>query len=1063
MSIVKQVTAEFEQKDFFPLSPMQEGMLFHTILSSNSGVYVKQICYRLRGAINISAFEKAWKAVSERHPGLRTCFIWEGIKAPVQLVREEVQVPFDQRDWRGLPQPQQQERLLSFLKSDRQRGVELMEAPLMRLMLIRLEEEIFEVIWTWHQILMDQRSSSIVAQEVITFYQAFCQGQTPQLKGSKPYRDFIAWLCKQESSEAENYWRRRLAGFTAPTPLITDRVAAGGGAHHEQHIRLSQGAIEALQSFTQRQHITFDTLVQGAWAMLLSRYSGEQEVVFGLVESERPVDLTDVESAVGLFINTLPVRVKIDPELDILTWLKIIQADRLAARRYQYTPLIEISGWSSVPRHLSLFESLILFHHAHDEAVSMEVKAGDDDLSIERVIDYEQPNYPLTLAVSASSQIILRIRYDSSRFGAATIKRMLGHLEMLFEGMVAPGPVRLSSLSVLTGKERRQAITEWNNTTREFDRRRPLHELIEVQAERAPFAVAVVFEINHITYGELNRRSNQLASYLQSLGVGPEKLVAVALDRSAEMIIALFAILKAGGAYLPLDPAYPRKRLEYILKEANVFALLTEQHLLEALPECAGLTVCIDREREEIERQRDDNLESTIRPENLAYIIYTSGSSGAPKGIQIPHRAIVNFLNSMRERPGLAGGDTLLAITTLSFDIAGLEMFLPLAAGARVVIARREAVSDGTKLVQLLEEEAVTVIQATPATYRLIVNAGWKGNKRLKFLCGGEAFPRELAEHLTEIGSDVWNLYGPTESTVWSVIHKVSSGRGPVPIGRPIANTQIYLVDSNLQPTPIGAPGEIFIGGEGIARGYLNRADLTAEKFIPDNFGAEAGWRLYRTGDSARYLDDGIIEYIGRMDFQLKVRGFRIEAEEVETVLAGHPVVAESVVVAREESPGEKRLVAYVIYHKDRKPTTKEMRGFLKDKLPEYMIPSCFVAMEKLPLTPNGKIDRRALPAPADGKTERESIYVAPRSLDEHQLVKIWEELFDRRPISVTDNFFELGGHSLLAIRAMAQIHKYFGQSLTLATLLESGTIEKLAAAFRRQLDLRRDGVVGNQ
>jgi amino acid adenylation domain-containing protein len=1057
MNIVKRVADKLRQKEFYPLSPTQEGMLFHTLYAPGSGVYVEQVCYQFQGKLNVSALEKSWQAVTDHQPALRTCFIWEDLKNPVQWARDQVSIPFDRHDWRGLSQSEQQERRAAFLKADRERGFDLAEAPLMRFSLIRLEDDRYEFIWTWHHLLMDGWSSSIVTQEVFACYQAFSQGQKPKLQPVRPYRDYIAWLRKQDLGEAESYWRQRLAGFEAPTPLIVDRSASGArGSYHEQHLGLSSATTESLQAFAQRHRLTLNTLVQGAWAALLSHYSGQQDVVFGSVVSGRPVDLAGVESMVGLFINTLPARVKVDPESGILPWLKILQAEQVAARRYEYAPLVEVEGWSALPRNLPLFESLVVFENTRYEAGLTETKGGDQELKIDRAFNYEQIHYPLTLIALPPlppSPMYLQILYDTSRLSAATVKRMLGHLERLLETLAAPGQGRLASLNPLTQQERFQATGEWNATARAFDQTRCLHQLIEARAESSPSALAVVFEDNHLTYSELNRRSDLLAAELQCLGVGPEKLVAICLQRSAELVIALLATLKAGGAYLPLDPAAPRPRLEYILKETKATVLLAERAVLGMLPECSASVLCLDEEQNRIAQQRGEPRRGGVSPENLAYVIYTSGSTGAPKGIQISHRAVVNFLDSMREQPGLTGSDTLLAVTTLSFDIAGLELFLPLVAGGRVVVASHEAVSDGAQLLDLLDAEQVTVMQATPATYRSMIDAGWAGDRELKLLCGGEALPRDLAERLAEMSGEVWNMYGPTETTIWSAVHRLAADSGPPPIGLPIANTQIYICDSNLQPVPIGAPGEVYIGGHGVARGYLDRADLTAGQFIPDPFATEEGQRLYRTGDAARRLEHGLVEYIGRLDFQLKVRGFRIEAGEIETALSGHPAVSESVVTVHETAPGDKRLVAHLVCNHDGQPEPGELRAFLKERVPEYMIPSHFVIMERLPRTPNGKLDRRALPAPIGQQAELESTRVAPRTLLEHQLVKIWETVFNREQIGVTDNFFDLGGHSLLAVRVVAQIHKQFGQRLPLASLLEMGTIEQLAAMLHQQIN----------
>jgi amino acid adenylation domain-containing protein len=1056
MKIMKRITEKLKQKEFYPLSPMQEGMLFHTLYAPSSGVYVEQVCYLLRGKMNMAAFGRAWQAAAKRHPVLRTCFIWEDIKNPVQWVQPEIIIPVQELDWRNLSKQEQDERLESFLKSDRESGFNLSKAPLMRLTVVRLTDESFETIWTWHHLLMDGWSSSLVTKEVFAFYQAYCGGRDLKPKEVRPYRDYIAWLRKQDLNEAETYWRRRLEGFNAPTPLMTDRSIPGGQSdrkYDECHTILPTSATEALQSFARQHRLTLNTVVQGAWALLCSRYSGEQDVVFGSVVSGRPVDLAGVETMVGLFINTLPVRVKVDSEAALLPWLKRLQSDQITARRFEYTPLIEIQGWTGIPRNLPLFESLVVFESARYEASSENRAAGDDNLGVERVINYEQINYPLALVAIPSSKLLLQIMFECSRVGGATATRMLHHLSALLVSMAAAPEALLNSLALLTEQEQRQIIHEWNDTARPRSADLCLHELIDAQVERSPEDVAVIFEGRQMTYREADSKSNQLAHYLQSLGIGPERLVAILMDRSPEMVIALLATLKAGAAYVPLDPAYPKKRLDYILKDAGVSVILTEHRLLELASGHSTPVVCLDEEWSLVAGHSDHKPASTITPENLAYVIYTSGSTGDPRGVQIPHRAIVNFMESMRNRPGLNSEDTLLAVTTLSFDIAALELFLPLAVGGRLVIASREVASDGAQLAEALIESGATMMQATPATWRSMIDSGWQGGKHLKLLCGGEALARDLADRLMELGGALWNMYGPTETTVWSTLDEVRPEGGAVSIGHPIDNTQVYLLDSNLRPVPVGVAGELCIGGGGVARGYLGRPQWTADKFIPDPFSLEAGRRLYRTGDAARYLEDGRVEFIGRLDFQLKVRGFRIEAGEIEAALSRHPAVRESAVVAREDMPGNKQLVAYVVYNSEQEPSAGEMRGFLKESVPDYMVPSRFVSMQRLPLTPNGKVDRRALPAPGGDSNDAGMTYVAPRSLLEYTLAQIWEEVFNLRPIGVADNFFDLGGHSLLAVRIMAQVHKQLGQRLPLAVLFELATIEKLAAALRKQTD----------
>ena len=604
--------------------------------------------------------------------------------------------------------------------------------------------------------------------------------------------------------------------------------------------------------------------------------------------------------------------------------------------------------------------------------------------------------------------------------------------------------------SLLTPPQLQHLLKLWNQTQADYPTNQCIHQLLELQVERTPDNIAIIFEEQQITYRELNRRANQLAHYLQTLQVGPDVLVGICMKRSLEMVIGMLGILKAGGAYVPLDPTYPKERLAFTIEDSQLPVLLTEHDQLALLPYHSARVVCRDTDWEIIARASEDNPDSGVTPDNLAYTIYTSGSTGQPKGVQILHRAVVNFLTSMSLAPGLNEQDVLLAITTISFDIAALELYLPMAVGAIVVLVTREVALDSCALLQTLDQKRVTVMQATPATWRMLLAAGWLGNQHLKILCGGEAMHPDMANQLLTKSASVWNMYGPTETTIWSTVYRVEPGNTSVPIGRAIANTQIYLVDPDqllknnlIKLVPVGEPGELLIGGVGLARGYLNRPELTDEKFIPNPFSNEFGSRLYRTGDLARYQPDGNIEFIGRVDHQVKVQGFRIELGDIEAALCQHPAVREAVVIARAEN-GDKRLVAYIV-PTSRSQQIPQLRTFLKEKLPEYMVPTTFVVMEALPLTPNGKIDRRALPAPKQSRPDLETVFVAPRSPVEEQLAHMWAQLLGIEQVGVHDNFFELGGDSLLSTQLLSQVREKFHLELPLLALFQAPRVAGLA------------------
>lgn len=748
---------------------------------------------------------------------------------------------------------------------------------------------------------------------------------------------------------------------------------------------------------------------------LLYRYTGQEDIIVGTIAK--------LDSS---HFNTLALRSNLSNHL---TFVELLRQVREVWEQELY--FISNSNDSGI------FQVMFVLQDVHTGA--MELPDGTSKLDMTFVL------------VEAEEGLEGTVEYNFELFDPQTITRMIGHFENLLKSIVEDPERKVSELLVLTEAERHQILVEWNDTTVEYPRDKCVHELFEAQVERSPDAIAVRFNDQYLTYAELNKRANQLAHYLQRLGVGSSSVVGICLERTLEMVVGLLGILKAGGAYVPLDIKFPQDRLAYILEDAQIHLLLTQSWLLEKLPDHQALVVCLDTLREVISVEDTENLTCIAIPENLMYILFTSGSTGKPKGVEILHRSVVNFLTSMAQQPGLTDRDVILAVTTLSFDIAVLEIYLPLIVGAQAIIVSSEVAANSTKLLELLNSSGITVMQATPATWRLLLTAGWSQSKQLKIICGGEALPRIMASQLLERSSALWNLYGPTETTVWSTAYKVEDEKNSAIIGRPIANTQVYILDQHLQPMPIGVPGELFIGGDGLARSYLNRMELTAEKFITDPFHSKPGMRLYRTGDLARFLADGNIEFLGRIDHQVKIRGFRIELGEIETVLSKYSVVREAVVVAQENESGDKRLVGYIVPKPGQSPTSQELQDFLKSKLPEYMVPSAFVVLDALPLTPNNKIDRRALPKPDKTNLNLDKGYLSPRNDIELKLATIWEMVLGIQPIGVRDNFFSLSGNSLLAASLVAEIQKTFDQTLSPAIFFEAPTIEQLAGILSQE------------
>jgi amino acid adenylation domain-containing protein/FkbM family methyltransferase len=923
-------------EDIYPLSPMQEGMIFHTLYAPESRLYFQQESYSLHGTLDVAALKQAWQQVIDRHSVLRTSFVWERRDKPLQIVYRRIELPWEQKDWRGLTPVEQQEHLKSFLEADLESSFDLSKTPLIRLTLIQMGEQDYQLIWGFHHAILDKLSVALLFKEVFACYQGHQKGERVQLEQPRPFRDYITWLQRQDRSGAESFWRKTLKGITAPTPFRVDHPVDGKEeTYDKQTIRLSQTKTASLQSLARRHQLTLNTLIQGAWALLLSRYSGEETVVFGTTVSGRPTDLVGAESMIGLFINTLPVRVDVSPGNTVINWLQVLQSQLVEARQYVYSPLVDVHACSEVPRGTPLFESTVVFESMSPQSAPQE---PGTDFQISNGSVYEWSHFPLAAVVWPSAELTVDLWYDCRRFDLDTITRMLGHFQTLLEGIITAPEQRLSELSVLTSTENQQLIFDWNQTQVEYaERFQCLHQLFEKQAERQPDAVAVVCDDQELTYRELNERAGQLSLYLQLLGVGPEVLVGICVERSLEMVVGLLAILKAGGAYVPLDPSYPAERLRFMLADAGAPVLLTQQRLLSSVPPHHATVVCLDTDWETIAQ----SCAATAAPasENLAYMIYTSGSTGLPKGAMTTHAAIVNRLLWMQQAYGLSESDRVLQKTPLSFDVSGWELFWPLITGARMVLARPDGHKDSSYLIGLIAEQQITTLHFVPSMLQAFLED--RGVERCttlrRVICSGEALSVNLQERFFERlgGAELHNLYGPTEAAIdvtsWRC--EPHDRRPSVPIGRPIANTQLYILDERLELIPMGATGELYLGGTGLARGYHGRPELTAEKFIPDAMSGKSGGRLYRTGDVVRYGEAGEVEYLGRVDQQVKVRGHRIELGEIEAVLVRHPGIQEAVVTIHEHAPGDMRLRAYLVPDQDHAFPVRQLLRFEKEGL----------------------------------------------------------------------------------------------------------------------------------
>jgi amino acid adenylation domain-containing protein len=1049
-------------EDIYTCSPLQQGMLFHVLSDPDSEMYVERAICDLQGALDLTSFQRAWQGLVDRHPALRTAFRWEGVRKPVQVVRRLAPLHLCYYDWRALSVTQQETQQESVINADRSSFSNLADPPLMRLYVMRATENSYRLIWSIHHLIHDAWSLSILFKEFLASYEALISGHTVPLEPPPPrYRDYIAWLKKQDTVAAGRFWRQALQGFTTPTPLPADTGVNGRSdgprCVDRQEVHLSVDATAAMDSFLRKNHLTLYTVMQGAWALLLSYFAGELDVVFGTVVSGRPPELGMV-STVGLFINTLPVRAQIRMGDPLLPWLKELQKSQAKMQPHQYSPLPQVKLWSSVARSLPLFESILVVENSLEglECISGAEIGGLQFREVRTVVN---SNYPLAIKVTPGPRLWIEAAYDPRRLNASGIARMLKLLEVLLVAMTTrpasklidlAGRLEEVDLEVIGKAEREQLLAEWNRTQSDYPREQSIYELFERQVELTPDRTAVAFGDEQLSYAELNGRANQLAHYLRGLGVRPDTRVGVLMERSVEMVVGVLGVLKAGGAYAPLDPAYPEERLAFMIEDAKVQVMLAQERLLGALPKYQCQAVCLDSGWDEMAEQSAENPVNVARPDNLAYVIYTSGSTGRPKGVAVTHRNVVRLVKGA-DYARFDPDEVFLQLAPITFDASTFELWGCLLNGARLVIFPPLKPSLA-ELGQALRRHGVTTLWLTAGLFHQMVDDRLEDLAGVRqLLAGGDVLsPRHVERAAEELkGCQLINGYGPTESTTFACCHPVTPSDGKigqsVSIGRPIANTSVYVLNGRSRPAPVGAAGELHIGGDGLARGYLDRPDLTAERFIPHPYSKEPGARLYRTGDLARYLPDGNLEFLGRLDDQVKLRGYRIELGEIEAALREHPGIREAVALARQDSAGEKRLVAYVVCEPEAPATVAELRSHLRRRLPDYMTPSAFGTLDELPLTPNGKVDRRALPAPDQARLDVEAAHVAPRTPAEEVIAGIWSQVLGVERVGVYDNFFELGGHSLLATQVISRVRGAFQIEAPLRSLFEGPTVAELA------------------
>ena len=1068
--------------DVLPLTPIQEGILFHCLADPAGGLYITQRTIELDIAVDLDALRAAWQQVTASHDVLRTGFVVDGVARPLQIVWRDVEVPVERVDLRHLPATAQADELDRVLAADRARGFDLACPPLMRVTLLWIGPARYRLIWTDHHLLLDGWSSWRVLSEVLTRYQALARGEQLPLARTAPTRDYIAWLASHDQAQAEAFWRVELATVSSATrlaPQLARDLDATGFAREE--LELSAAGTERLKTFAQARSLTLNTVVQGAVALVIAAYTGKDDVVFGVTVSGRSASLPGVDEMVGLFINTLALRVQIRPGEPVVAWLHELQTHNAAMREHEHTPLMRAQHWSGAPRGGALFDTLLVFeNYPIDRALA----PAAEQLGIGAVSAHERTNYPLTLEVAPGDRLRLQLDCDLGAVGRAAARELIARIARTLEQLADAGDRRVAALSLITADERR-ALAGWNHTATPLPSAASLHAAFEACVDRDPDAVAIVDRDRRASYRELDARASQLAWQLIDAGVGPESLVAICAPRSIELVVGLLGILKAGAAYLPLDPEYPAPRIAHMLGDARPAIILAGAAQRDSswgradnvwelaappVPERAPAAHTPDVAPRRPAARSATARASRGRPPartvaaQLAYCIYTSGSTGVPKGVTVSHENLLNFLAAMASRLEITTADSFLVLTSLSFDIAALELWLPLTRGARIVLAEREEAADAERLLQRLADGSVTVVQATPTTWRTLARRPAPVlPPRCKLLCGGEALPPDLAARLLERAGRVVNVYGPTETTVWSTLHVLDANHPAPSIGRPLDNTSIYVLDASLRPVPPGVTGELYIGGLGLARGYLRRPALTAERFLPDPFDDRAGARMYRTGDLARHHRDGTLDCLGRTDDQIKLRGHRIELGEIETRLRAQPHVAHAAVAARPTASGEPQLVAYVVADRapgaappaaaaepggdtharlDAAALEAALRAGLRAALPEPMLPQRYVFLRELPRTANGKLDRKALPAPTD---EARAPHVAPRDAIEQALAELWSQRLGRAGLGVHDDFFALGGDSLVALQVVAAA-RGLGLALTPRDLFEHPTIAQLAA-----------------
>ncbi len=1031
-------------EDVYPLTPMQSGMLFHTL--AEPGAYVEQMTFVLDGVRDPELLAAAWQQVADHTEVLRASLVWQDTERPLMVVARRTEMPVTHLDWRTRSAADQEQAVRRFLAEDRERPLDLTTAPLMRLTLIRLSDSTVRLVCAFHHVLLDGWSTFDVLARTYTAHAALAAGEQPVLPARRPFSAYVEWLERQDLAEAESYWRELLSGFEGATALPAVRHA---GAEHRTRSTgrrargLTPDASRELFGFARKHRITVNTVLQGAWALLLAHHAGERDVVFGATVSGRPAELAGVDTMTGMLINTLPVRVRIDESAPVADWLADVQRVQAEARQYEYVPLPRIQSWCGAERGGGLFRSLVVFENYPTD----EEAAAAHGLRLSGLEGTAATNYALNLIAYAGDELSYTLAYDTELYDEETVTRLCDHLETLLAGIAASGAdERVARLSMLTEAEAELTVRTWNDTAAPLPAA-SLPELFAARAAEHPDAPALVHGDEELTYRELDERANRLAHHLLALGAGPDRRVGLCLERGARAVTALLAVLKAGAAYVPLDPGHPADRLAYLIGDAGVDLLITEEELRDRLPSAPVRIVDLARDRDRIAACPGHDPATGVLPDHLAYVMYTSGSTGNPKGVLTTHRAVVRLVHETAYTD-IGRGDTVAQFASLSFDASTFELWAALLRGARLAV-HPAGLPTAEALGAFLKEYEVSHLWLTAGLFHQVADddiSAFSGLRQL--VAGGDRLSPEHCRRVLDAhpGLRLTNGYGPTEATTFTTTHDLrgSAGDGPVPLGAPLANTRTYVLTDALEPAPVGVPGELYIAGAGLARGYLGRPGLTAERFTADPFG-EAGERMYRSGDLVAWRADGTLEFLGRTDGQVKIRGFRVETGEVETALTAHPAIGDAAVVPHTED-GRTVLIAHVVPAVGTAvPDTAALRRHLSASLPDHMLPAAFTVLDALPLTANGKVDRRALPARAE-RVATGTAYAPPATATEELIAEIWQELLGVERIGVHDDFFALGGDSLLALRTASRINALFGTGLSPRELFDRPTVAETAS-----------------